>query len=81
MGSVQDAPQAKKKYNDIGNNQNYGQGYDYNSNLIGQANFRIFVDFLITEEALIVEKVALEVLMIVEDIGTITNHNVSYAVG
>lgn len=38
--------------------------------------FVIFVDFLIIEE-----KVALEVLMIVEDIGIITNHNVSYAVG
>lgn len=43
--------------------------------------FVIFVDFLIIEEALIEEKVALEVLMIVEDIGIITNHNVSYAVG
>lgn len=43
--------------------------------------FLIFVDFLIIEEALIGEKVALEVLMIVEDIGIITNHNVSYAVG
>lgn len=43
--------------------------------------FVIFVDFLIIEEALIEEKVALEALMIVEDIGIITNHNVSYAVG
>lgn len=43
--------------------------------------FLIFVDFLIIEEALIGEKVALEVLMIVEDIGIITNHNFSYAVG
>lgn len=27
MGSMQDAPQGKKKYYNLGNNENYGQGY------------------------------------------------------